>query len=327
VLAILPVFAISHVYATECDDVIGEIRSFNSPAFDEYPQLNDIKSEALLILYSRERGFCPREVVDFAWATKDFLIDFDVIYTLSKSEDINERIKALESVYKLKEKENVLSEIQKKYELGTEAEDIVNSARQAIHAFLDGEAGKYVSRAETTVITKEKILYYKQASLAYSEADKSLEATNYKIKAKVLEEKYTQDMSKADALFSTAKSEYAEAENLLSTEGFLSKYVFSRFNAYILSKNSLTHFQQALGQEYRGYEYHHEEEKILLTKEYISKTKAMKRSLMFQIGAFLAFMAVVFIAIASYIIRHIIAWNEDTYDSSLGNELITVGQK
>lgn len=308
VLAILPA-----ADAQNCSVLAKEIRVYNPPAFNEYSELNDMKQSMLLLLYGGERGACGEEVINFAEATKKFILDFDAAYKLSKSSDIEERLKALNISYTLKE--TAKTELKKGLVLGVTAEDIVESATQGINNFLITQAETNAREAENIARTKEKISHYRYAAFAYEAADESIQAANVRIKLSRLEERYKKDMQEADALFLAADSEYESALGKSSS-------VPSRISAYILCEKSISHFEQVLVY----YKLHHETEKIQETDKKILEAAGTALSLTYKMGLYFIIIIALLIVASIFWLERLTAWNSDTYDYYLGNELIRVSE-
>ncbi|MBI5253135.1 MAG: hypothetical protein HY930_01875 [Euryarchaeota archaeon] len=307
-LAILPAAG-----AQNCSVLAKEIRVYQSPAFNEYSELNDVKQSVLLMLYGGERGACSKETVNFAEAVKKFIFDFDAAYNLSKSGDIEEKLKALNISYKLKE--TAKTGLKKSLVSGAAAEDITESATQAINDFLITQAETNAREAESVIKTREKISYYRYATLAYEAAGENIQSANVRIKWNNLEEKYKKDMQAADALFLTAESEYAAALNK-------SLSIPSRISAYILCEKSISHFEQA--SDY--YKLHHETEKIRETVKRISEVARTALSLTYKLGLYFIIIIALLIIISLFLMDRLIAWDSDAYDHYLGNELIRVSE-
>ncbi len=303
------------LFAQQCNDLAGEIRTISSRSFDDYPGLNDMKQDILLILYGRERTACPDEIISLAKGTKDFIMDFDRAYELSKSNIPEENIKAVEIAKKLKTDASTLEEIQKAGDFGVEAEDIVNSAHMAIRDFLLVLGETHAREAENTDVTGERIMQYKQAYLAYDAAGESLDAASNRIKWEVLEKQYTDDMAKADALFQAAESDYRTAVSLAGKDGF-----FSKVRAYVLMRAATIN----LGEARVYYTYHHENAKITSTDENIAKITDRMNVLKRQLAIYFIVITIIFCAIFIYLIHRLKAWYRDTYDYNLGNELVEV---
>jgi hypothetical protein len=301
------------VFAQSCTDLATEIRGIQSPAFDKYPQLNDIKQDVLLILYSRERGSCPQYVSDFSEATKNFLQQFDKAYQLAAS-DISENHKAAVEIARKLAGESIPELVGMKGNFGVEAEDLVYSAQELIRDFLITQAESYTREAATTEVTKRKIAYYGEASAAYEAADELLEAANFRIKEKTLRESYERDMKNADTFSSNAESEYKRALELQSGN-FLSK-----IEAYKLAREAKINFQQALSH----YLYHHETERTIQVENNLIEVEKLLTSLRSELAIYFTAIAAVLIAISVFLIHRLSEWNQDTYDYFLGNELVQV---
>ncbi|MEE8168088.1 MAG: hypothetical protein V3T58_04370 [Candidatus Hydrothermarchaeales archaeon] len=309
-LLAMTLMLIPSVYAQSCGDLVLTVRGLQSPAFDEYYQLNDMKQDALLILYGRERATCPEEVIGLSSSTIEFIEDFSVAYNLSRSEARVDRVDALEKSVKLVGSAAALS----RYTLGIEAEDLINSAQQASREFLIIQGKAFLSKAESASATKDKIFNYKQATVAYEAAGETLEAANLRMKWKALEESYSRDMEKADVQFVAGESKYSLAKQLLSRD------IFSRIEAYTLTREASIHFEKAAVY----YEYHREQEKIRDTVGEISATANTLQELRNNIGLYFAISGIALLGVALFLINRLKAWNNDAYDYNLGNELVQV---
>jgi hypothetical protein len=255
------------VHAQSCTDITKEIRSMNTNAFTDYPRLNDVKQDILLIMYGRERGNCPENIVEFAELTRGFIMDFDAAYILANSDLSEDHLKAVELTRTLKTEAEALSNF--KGTFGVEGDDLITSAQQVVEDFLILQAGTYAKEAGATEVTVRKIQFYRVASLAYESAGNSLESSNNAIKASVLEEKYNEDMAYANGLNAEAEEEYEASKSLKSGN------VFSKVNAYVLSRSAHLNFEEA--GVYFG--YHHETEKITRVENMIDEVKLTKQEL------------------------------------------------
>lgn len=302
------------VHAQSCTDITKEIRNINTNAFIDYPLLNDVKQDILLIMYGRERGNCPEDIVDFAESTKKFITDFDEAYVYANSDLSEDNLRAVELSRTLKDEVETLSTYEGTF--GVEGDDLISSARQAVDDFLIIQADTYAKEAESTEVTVRKIQFYKVASLAYESAGNSLESSNSAIKAGVLEEKYNEDMEYADALYTTAVKEYEVSKSLKN------KDVFSRVNAYVLSRSALLNFEEA--KVY--FSYHHETEKIIKSENMMEEVKLTKQALIRELVIYFGGVGIFLAALAVFIVHRTNIWKRDSYDQLLGNELVQVSK-
>jgi len=300
------------VHAQDCNELVRQLRDANSEAFNEYPQLNSVKQDILLMFYSRERGTCPEDLYSLGVLSKSFIEKFDTAYRLSRSPDPEDNARAVELAEELKAETATIEEGAESFDV--EAEDLVNSAQQAVSAFLVNLANSYALEAGSTNQTKKVIAFYRQAGRAYELAGSELEAASFKIKAQALEEVYSRDMETADGLFREASAAYATAAPLLR-EGF-----FSRVTAYKLLRRS----QLMAGDALEIYEYHSEEEKIDQAQNLLGEIKQARRLLVFQLAIYFAGLCIVITLLAFYTIRVLKTWYNDSLDCSLGNELVQV---
>ena len=303
-----------HVHAQSCTDVTKEIRNINSGAFTDYPLLNDVKQDILLVMYGRERGNCPQDIVEFAESTKEFITDFDEAYRYANSDLSEDHLKAVELTRTLKSEADSLATFEGTF--GVEGDDLISSAQQAVDDFLILQADTYAREADSTEVTVRKIQFYKVAALAYESAGNSLESFNNDIKASVLEEKYNEDVKHADALYSKANEEYINSKSL---EG---GNVFSKVSAYVLSRSALINFEEA--KVY--FSYHHETEKITKIENTVEEIKMTKQALIKELVIYFGSIAIFLAALAVFMVHRINIWERDSYDHLLGNELVQVSK-
>lgn len=302
------------VYAQSCTDVAGEIRDIDSGAFVDYPLLNDVKQDVLLMLYGRERGICPREMLKFSESTKGFIIDFDQAYRLANSDLSEDHLKAIRLTRTLKQEADSLAVFKGKF--GVEGDDLISSAQQVVNDFLILQADTYVREADATKVTVRRIEFYMVAAMAYESAGNTLESANNHIKSKALKERYTKDMETAVNLYFVADAEYSRAKRLQSGG------MFSKVSAYVLSRSALIHF----GESKVYCIYHHETEKITKIENMEEKIKVTKQELVDDLAIYFGGIAAVLAALAVFMLHRINIWNRDSYDYFLGNELVRVSK-
>ena len=300
------------VHAQSCTDITMEIRNINTNAFTDYPLLNDVKQDILLMMYGRERGNCPQDIVDFADLTKGFITDFDEAYVYANSDLSEDNLKAVELTRTLKSEASNLSTF--KGVFGVEGDDLITSARQAVDDFLILQADTYAKEAAATDVTVRKIQFYKVAALAYESAGNSLESSNNDIKASVLEEKYNKDMEYANALHKKADEEYEVSKSLKGGD------VFSKVSAYVLSRSAHLNFEEA--GVYFG--YHHETEKITKIENMVEEVKLTMETLVKELAIYFGGIAIFLSVLAAFMLNRTNVWKRDSYDHLLGNELVQV---
>ncbi len=303
-----------HVHAKTCTEITKEIRNIDSGAFTEYPLLNDVKQDILLILYGRERGNCPQNILEFAESTGEFISDFDEAYVYANSDLSEDNLRAIELTRTLKSEVDTLSTF--KGTFGVEGDDLISSAQQVINDFLVLQADIYAREAESTGVTVRKIQFYKVAALAYESAGNSLEASNNDIKADALEEKYNEDMEHANSLYVEADEEFKTAKSLVGGN------VFSKVSAYVLSRDALLNFEEA-----RVYfSYHHETEKITSVEKLTEEVNGTKQLLARELAIYFGGVGIFLVALALFMLHRINIWKSDSYDHLLGNELVQVSK-
>lgn len=280
-----------------------------SKAFDEFPRLNDMKQDALLALYGRERATCPNDLIDLSISTRDFILNFDAAYNLSKSGKEG-GLKALESSIQLVGSATDFS----RFNLGVETDDLKISAIQSIKEFLIIQAKDFASDAEKSASTRDKIFNLKRATEAFEAAGEGLEATALRLNWVSMEKEYVGDMEKADGLYNRGIMLYTDAMKLSS------RNIFSRMNAYVLGRESRISLNGAL----KYYQHHFEDEKTAKTQKGISEVEGLLEGLWKDIAYYFTILGISLIGIALFLLNRLTAWNMDSYDYSLGNELVRV---
>jgi hypothetical protein len=301
------------LHAQTCTEIAGEIRTMTTEAFDEYPLLNLLKQDMLLILYGRERTACPPEIVDLSLGTKEFLTRFDAAYQLSRSPETEARLQSIEEVKAMK---RAIQDLRTR--VGAEGEGVSQapliSMDLVLKEFVLKEAEKYQREAERTPITREKIASYYLAFQAYDVAEELPDATRNKIRWASLQEVYTREMAKADEAYTQGLREEKRAESLLSGG------VRNRIDAYVSARLSHIHFQEA--QIY--YRRHQEREKMERTEEKIRSTGSLLRELRKDLAFIFSAVTLLLLALTFYLIHRLTAWSQDNHDCFLGNELVQV---
>jgi hypothetical protein len=309
VLCLLP-----GVHAQSCSEVTQEIRNINSNAFIDYPLLNDVKQDILLMMYGRERGSCPSNVREFAELSRDFITDFDEAYVYANSDLSEDNLKAVTLTRTLKNEADSLSAFEGVF--GVEGDDLIISAHQVVEDFLVLQADTYAKEAGATEVTIRKIQFYKTAALAYESAGNSLESSNNNIKASVLEENYYQDLKYANSLYTSAVEEHSDSKSLAGGD------VFSKIRAYVLSRSSLLDFEEAKAY----FSYHHETEKITQIENMEDKVKLTRQALVRELVIYFGGVALLLTALAMFMVNRINVWKSDSDDHLLGNELVQVSK-
>jgi hypothetical protein len=298
------------VLAQNCGALGKEVRAVQSDAFDEYPLLNDVKQGVLLMLYGRGSADCPQELYDFASQGKKFVVLFDEAYKLGRSNKSEDRLAALNLSYTL---EDMATAMLEQKDLGASALDVATSAKNVLVNFLITQ-GKYNEReGELTNRTRDKIAYYRQATLAYEAADENILAANTRLNWETLEKEYTKDMGIAEDMYSKAESKLGEAKSL--SRGTLSKMM-----AYVNAMEALELYKGAL----LYYTKHYESEKIQEIREKITEVEGVMDSLRSTLMLYFLILTLFLTAVALFLLNRLLAWNADTYEYYLGNELIKV---
>ncbi len=308
-LALLLASLIPQSFAIDCGSLVAELRNLQSKAFDEFPRLNDMKQDALLALYGRERATCPNDLIDLSVSTRDFISDFTAAYNLSKSGK-EDKPKALESSIRLVASAKDFS----RFNLGVETDDLKISAQQSIKEFLIIQGKDFAGDAEKSAATRDKIFNLKRATESFEAAGEDLEATALRLNWMSMEEAYVRDMEKADDLYNRGIMLYTDAAKLSPLS------IFSKMNAYVLSRESHISLNGAL----KYYQHHLEDERTAKTQKGISDAEELLEGLRGDIAYYLAVLGMSLIGISLFLLNRLMSWNMDSYDYSLGNELVRV---
>jgi len=303
---IIVILLLPALHATTCENMIKEIRTITSPAFDEHASANDVKQDLLIILYTTPKATCT-SLIPFANVTKEYLIEFDKAYGYYLKDDEK-------SIEIAKELKNKLDMIRTLGPDRIESQDLISSASQALEELLTTAGEEYLKKAENTSVTRKKIKFMNLSYLSCLIAEKNLESSKIKVKLSIIEQEYKKDMNKANLFFSSGEEKYDEALKLMPLN------VHYKIKAYVLTLSALRDFEKAL----TIYKYHHEEEKISQTEKCISKAGETREFLIKEIGIFFLGGGILLLAIALYLTNRLLKWRRDEYEHNLGNELILV---
>lgn len=296
--------------AQDCGALVVQVRDLSPSSFNEYPQLNDMKQDVLLILYRRERATCPENIASTSIFTVRFINEFEQAYNLSKNPDPESRDTALENSLKLVE----YIRMQGKTVLSAENQNIMDSANRALKEFLLAQAGVYMANVEAASATGEKISNYKKATKAYEGAGETIEAENLRLKWQALEMDYLSDLKTAEQLVSQGDTKFSMAKPMLAGN------IFSKAEAYILSRSASIDYTEA--QIY--YNFHSELEMIAIVSEKISSANNTMADLKQTIRRYFVLSLISLMGLSLYVLNRLKSWHGDAYDYSLGNELVRV---
>lgn len=303
-VAIMFMFMLFIPYA--CADIVSEIRNLNSEAATEYPEVDDIKQDVLLLLYTMDRNKIPDQVKNFSMATKDFIEEFNAIYLLSRKGGIKEKREAIKKCVELRNK------IPKADENYLQESDASSCAKTLIKKFIHDEGVWFENLANNENMTRLKIIYFRDSSYAYSESGDVIKAEIIKISADTLEAKYYRDMEKANSL-------YSEGKNLMFNLSDNSTMI-DKINAVVSFNSALRKYEESK----RIYDYHHESDYSNKTNTEILKIKSILPSLEEETRNFFIILAGVFAAALIFLFERINEWKKAMYDVSLGEELFRV---
>lgn len=296
------------IYSEAEADIVSDIRNMNPEAAIEYPDADDIKQDILLLLYGMDRTKIPEDVKQFSSKTKDFLEEFNKIYLLSRKGGAIEKSEAVKRCAAIK---SLIPEADEKY---LPESDASACAKNLIKKFINDEAGWFENMANNEKVTKDKIIYYRNASYAYSEADNEIKKEQIKILADNLEAKYKKDMEKAYLACSEGKKS-VQSQNISNESTIIDK-----INAVVAYNQALNRYTEAQ----QIYEYHGEKNMSDQAKEQIRKLNQALPPIYDETGFFLIVLMLVLSSAIIFLFERINEWKKAMYDVSLGEEVFRV---
>lgn len=307
-LLLLPALLIPPVYAQDCSSLLAEVRGFTSPAFAAYPELRQVKQDALLLLYSRERAACGDELLGFASSSLEYLKAMDEAYFLVSGAEIESQ---REGMARAIAADRFISAMRSSGAgLGIIAQDAVTGAEQGRESFLLSRAMSFEGRAEKAESTKVKLANLEMAIAGYEAAD-AIQAKSLKVRKQALEEKYITDMVAAQGYLSDARALLGRAEELGSSfPGFV--------DAYTLTREA----RMNLARAEELYKLHHERGKLAEIEEVSATTEEIYSSTRKKILLLFGVVSLALTSLSVYIHSRILRWERDTYECYLGNELV-----
>ncbi len=206
--------------AQECQNVLESLRDFTSPALSEYPELAQVRSDTMLLIYSQ--GGCSEKLQEFAAAGLEFLRKMDAAYA-ELSSSPREAIRTAASASEELERLEKLAP-----GAGVLAPGIAADARSGWRRFLEDVGEAHYRRAGEAGSTSEEISELEVALSAYTAAD-SPRAVMVEERLRRLREAYTEDMRAAGAALERGREYLREAEGRMRTPaGALEAYPVAR---------------------------------------------------------------------------------------------------
>lgn len=290
-------------------DIVDDLRNINPEASIEYPEISDIKQDTLIMLFTIDRKNPPKDIINFAEDTKNFIVEFNEIYIESKKADIETMQIVINKMLSMNEK------IPKNPKIAEQI-DIVDNANRAIEKFLSNQGKWFENLGDKENRTRLKIIYYRNASYAYSLADEFVKSTPLKILSDNLEEKYKKDILEANKFFSRGVEERKKVkinENITVENLSMSEKIEAIVNLNSAKEN----FEKAK----ILYEYHYEEASDDCEK-YIKEIDLNLSKLQSDVLSFLFLLILGISFIFTYIFIRLNEWQKAVYDERLGEELI-----
>jgi len=288
-------------------NIVNDLRNLNLEASVTYPEVDDIKQDVLIMLYTTERKNLPQDMEIFASETKNFLVRFNEIALANKRGDLNAKESAIRDCVNLRE-------IIPKNPKYIEEIDAVESANALINKFIYDNGLFFENLGNDENITKKKISYYKNASYAYELCGEIILSTHLKASTDETEKKYNKDMTKADKLRKDGLSEL----NLLNLTNIENMSMSEKIDTIVKFGSARGKFSDALA----IYKSHNEYELMNECKEKIAQIDKIMPYLQRDAFEFLFLISLSFFLVVTYLFLRITEWKKAMYDVSLGDEIL-----
>ncbi len=290
-------------------DIVSDLRNLNPEAGLEYSEVDDIKQDVLIMLYTTERKNLSQDMQIFASETKNFLVEFNKIYLNGKRGDLNAKEIAIRDCA------NLRAQIPKnpKY---IEEIDAVESANVLLNKFIYDTAMFFENLGNTDDVTRKKISYYRNASLGYELCEEAVLATSLKVSADETEKKYNKDMIKAMMLMNDGLSELNLTN--ITTGNVENASMSEKIEVIVKFGSAREQFSDASA----IYKSHNEYELANKCKEKTDEIDKIMLALQGSAFSFLFLIASSFLLVVTYLFLRIAEWKKAMYDVSLGDEIL-----
>ncbi|MDI6730301.1 MAG: hypothetical protein QMD06_02010 [Candidatus Altarchaeum sp.] len=289
------------------NDTLNDLRNLNLEAGVTYPEVNDIKQNVLIMLYTTKRKNLTHDMEIFASETKFFLVKFNEIYLSDKRGDLNAKEQAINDCVNLR----AVIPKNPKY-----IEEIyaVESANNLINKFIYDDALFFENQGNNENVTKKKISYYKNATYAYSLCGEVVLSTSLKVSIDETEKRYSKDMTKANELVKNGLSEL----NLINITNVADMSMSEKIDAIVKFGSARGKFSDASA----IYKSHNEYELTNDCKEKTDEIDKIIPILQHDTLGFLFLVSLAFFLVVTYLFLRITEWKNAMYDVSLGNEIL-----
>ncbi len=288
-------------------DTLNDLRNLNLEAGVTYPEVDDIKQDVLIMLYTTERKNLPQDMEIFASETKIFLVKFNEIYLAYKRGDLNAKEHAIRDCANLR----AMIPKNPKY---IEEIDAVESANNLINKFIYDDALFFENLGNNENVTKKKISYYKNATYAYSLCGEVVLSTSLKVSTDETEKRYNKDMTKANELVKNGLSEL----NLINITNVADMSMSEKIDAIVKFGSAEKKFSDASA----IYKSHNEDELTNECKEKTDEIDKIMPILQHDAFGFLFLISLAFFLVVTYLFLRITEWKKAMYDVSLGDEIL-----
>ncbi len=287
---------------------IDEIREFPSDRYSDYSEIEEIQQNIMLSFYSIGKKNLPPSFPYFAEASLVFMNRFGEAHELSSSGSTDDLLI-------LPERVNVLSSSLRSME-ALEKDEVPLSkhttylARSLLKAYVSDQANKLQNLAESEARTKRKLEYYKAGSELFEYSENKIRAAEMKVTYDSIKAVYDLDMNTADTLLAQASKKCSDSM-LKSNELFgLSTYA------------GLRECKGNLLEARNTYVSHLENEKLHQVDSQVSIADNEMQNLSGGLMGFFLVGSFLFISFNITLIWRLRKWYDDSYDVSLGSEVL-----
>jgi len=287
--------------AQECQGVLESLRDFTSPVLSEYPELAQVRSDTMLLIYSQPE--CPAELQEFAATAAGFLEKMDAAGAELESSPVSAIDSAASAAEELERLEKLAPA------LGELATGIAGDARSGWRRFLEDVGEAHYARAADAGSTYAEINELEVAVKAYSAAG-SPRAVVVEERLRRLMKVYSEDMGEAEAALERGRSHLKRAEQGRGLRGAL--------DAYPEARDALKELRRA---EYL-YRLHGESERAAEAGKLREKAEALVSESRRGILLLFGMLILVLVPLSAYLQGVIEAWRRDGDECRLGAELM-----
>ncbi len=287
---------------------ISQIRNFDAGNFSGYPGIAGIRQNVMLSYYSQGKDNQVPGFQEFAAASLDFMQRFKEAQASSLSEN-PETLQNLSTAAGLASAslDNLESTAKDSIPLSKFSAYL---ARSAFEDYASAEAERLKGAGDAEPQTKKKLAYYGAASSLYSYSGENVKASEVRAQHSELQSSYVSEMQRADSL-----SEGSWSQCSVAMRGEMEWFGLPSYA-------SLRQCISGLVEAREIYVANLEEERIKAVDMRLYEAEGAQASLSQAVWEFFASLVVIFLALNALVVSRVRTWSDDSYDSSLGSEVL-----